>query len=131
MVWVLVKRRPPPYVGFPTETWFRPMLRVDHDRWGQTVAELRQQALDAAHARSRERFLALHEIAQGDCATRVAERTGRHPQTVMEWLHNYNEHGPGALSYRRTGGRPLFVRRSRPPPASRSAPASRPPPAPR
>ena len=105
------------------------MLRVDHDRWGQTVAVLRQQALEAAHARSRERFLALHEIAQGACATRVAERTGRHPQTVMEWIHNYNEHGPGALSYRRTGGRPLFVRRSRPPSASRSAPANRPPPA--
>jgi len=26
-------------------------------------------------------------IAQGSCATQVAARTGRHPQTVMEWLH--------------------------------------------
>ena len=60
------------------------MLRVDHDRWGQTMAELRQQALDAVHARSRERFLALHAIARGDCATRVAKRTGHPPQTVME-----------------------------------------------
>jgi transposase len=45
----------------------------------------------------RERFLALHEIAAGGCATAVAERTGRRAQTVMEWLHAYNEHGPEAL----------------------------------
>lgn len=104
------------------EAWFGSMLRVDHDRWDQTVADLRQQALEAAHARSRERFLALHDIAQGGCATQVAERTGRHPQTVMGWLHVYNERGPGALTYRRTGGRPLFVRRSKPLSVLRSAP---------
>ena len=104
------------------------MLYVDHERWGQTAVELRQQALGAAHARSRERFLALHEIALGDCATRVAERTGCHPQTVMEWLHHYNKHGPEALTYQRTGGRPLFVRRSRPRLAKKSAsPNERPP----
>jgi transposase len=89
------------------------MLRVDYDRWGQTPADLRQMALNAAHTRTRERLLALHDIAQGACATRVAERTGRRPQTVMDWLHSYNEHGPEALSYRRTGGRPPFARRSK------------------
>jgi hypothetical protein len=40
-------------------------------------------ALNAAHARSRERFLALHDIAEGACATQVTARTGRHLQTVM------------------------------------------------
>ena len=80
------------------------MLRIDHDRWNQTLAELRRLALTAPHARSRERFLALHDIAQGGCATHVAARTGRHPQTVMGWLHSYGEHGPEALLYRRTGG---------------------------
>src|SRR3712207_7575920 len=39
-------------------------------------------------------------------ATRVAVRAGRHPQTVMGWLHAYNARGPDALAYRRTGGRP-------------------------
>jgi hypothetical protein len=63
--------------------FFRSVLRVDHQRWGQTVADLRDQALSAAHPRNRERFLALHEIAAGDCATAVAERTGRRAQTVM------------------------------------------------
>jgi hypothetical protein len=82
------------------------MLSVDHVRWGQTPEDLRRLAMGAPHRRTRERFLALHEIAQGGCATRVAVRAGRHPQTVMGWLHAYSAHGPDALAYRRTGGRP-------------------------
>src|SRR3712207_9434238 len=66
------------------------MLSVDHARWGQTPADLRRLAMSASHRRTRERFLALHEIARGSCATRVAVRAGRHPQTVMGWLHAYN-----------------------------------------
>ena len=85
------------------------MLHVDHQRWGQTVADLRDLALSAPHPRSRERFLALHEIAEGRCATTVGERTGRRAQTVMGWLHAYNAHGPEALTYQRTGGRPPFA----------------------
>jgi hypothetical protein len=100
------------------------VLRVDHERWGQTGEDLRDLALNAGHARSRERFLALHEIARGGCASAVAERTGRHPQTVMGWLHRYNEGGPEAVSYRRTGGRPPFALRSKPRLVQRSAPPS-------
>jgi transposase len=81
-------------------------------------------ALKATHARSRERFLALRDIADGACATQVAARTGRHPQTVMGWLHAYNEHGPEALKYQRTGGRPPFAQTSPPRLASRSVPHS-------
>jgi Homeodomain-like domain len=99
------------------------VLHVDHQRWGQTVADLRDLALSAAHPRSRERFLALHEIAEGGCcATTVAERTGRRAQTVMGWLHAYNEHGPEALTYQRTGGRPPFAPRLPPHLASKSVP---------
>ena len=103
------------------------MLQVDHQRWNQTVADLRHLALSAAHPRSRERFLALHEIAAGNCATAVAERTGRRAQTVMGWLHAYNEHGPEALTDQRTGGRPPFARISLPRLANRflSRPLSR------
>ena len=100
------------------------MLQVDYQRWGQTAADLRDLALSAAHPRSRERFLALHEIAAGGCATAVAERTGRRAQTVMGWLHAYNEHGPKALTYQRSGGRPPFARISLPRSASRFAPRS-------
>jgi transposase len=88
------------------------MLRVDYDRWGQTPEDLRQLATSAAHRRTRERFLALYEVTRASCATQVAARTRRHPQTVMEWLHLYNTRGPEALTFRRTGGRPPFARRS-------------------
>src|SRR6201985_1877766 len=66
--------------------------------------------------------LALYEITQASCATRVAPRTHRHPQTVMEWVHTYNERGAAALAYRRTGGRPPFARASQPNWMSSSAP---------
>jgi transposase len=59
----------------------------------------------------------------------VAMRTGRHPQTVMGWLHAYNEHGPEALTYQRSGGRPPFARISLPRWASRCAPRNARPPA--
>src|SRR3954464_12048971 len=91
---------------------FRPvMLRVDHARWGQTPADLRRLATSTPHPRTRERFLALYEITQESCATRIAERTRRHPQTVMEWLHLYNTGGPEAIS---APAPPLPGGRSRP-----------------
>jgi hypothetical protein len=40
------------------------MLHVDHDRWGQTAADLRHLAVSAAHAHSRERFLAAAAIVK-------------------------------------------------------------------
>jgi transposase len=67
-------------------------------------------ALSAPHPRTRERALALFDIAQGRCATQVALRTGRRAQTVMGWVHASNERGPDALAYRRSGGRPPFRR---------------------
>ena len=89
------------------------MLRVEYARWGQSPEDLRRLAMSAPHARTRERALALYDIAQGSCATRVAARTGRHPQTVMGWVHAYNAQGPDALGFRRTGGRPPFALRLR------------------
>ncbi len=102
------------------------MLHVDYDRWGQTPEDLRQLATGAAHQRTRERFLALYEVTQASCATQVAARTRRHPQTVMEWLHLYNTRGPEALTFRRSGGRPPFAQRSRPGSVRSSAPPSMP-----
>src|SRR4051794_41415008 len=99
------------------------MLRVDHARWDQTPADLRELAMRASHPRTRERFLALYEITQESCATRVAERTRRHPQTVMEWLHLYNARGPEAIS----APAPPFARRSRPASTKQSVPPNAPP----
>src|ERR671917_1153227 len=106
------------------------MLLVEHARWGQTPEDLRRLAMSAPHRRTRERFLALYDIVQGSRgATCVALRAGRHPQTVMGWLHAYNAHGPEALVYRRSGGRPPFVAGTRP--ALGEPPAPPPPPPPR
>ena len=101
------------------------MLRVEYARWGQTPTDLRRLSMSASHPRTRERFLALYEITQESCATRVAERTRRHPQTVLEWLHLYNTGGPEALTYQRTG--PPCARRSRLASARQSVPPNAPP----
>ena len=82
------------------------MLKVDTTRWHQKPDDLRQQAVTAAHPRSRERFMALYEISQGKNATQVGRTTGRNHQTVMEWVHRYNASGPNSLVYRHTGGHP-------------------------
>src|SRR4051794_6031221 len=74
--------------------------------WGQTPEDLRYVALNAPHARTRERALALFDITQHRCATQVALRTGRRAHTVMDWVHAYNQGGPDALTFRRTGGPP-------------------------
>jgi hypothetical protein len=101
------------------------VLRVDYARWGQTPEDLRHLALSAPHARTRERALALFDITQHRCATQVALRTGRRAHTVMDWVHAYNQDGPDALAFRRTGGRrPFFVRTAKPNSARRSVPPS-------
>ena len=108
------------------------VLRVDLARWGQTPEDLRHLALSAPHARTRERALALFDITQGRCATRLAERTGRHPQTVMGWVHAYPAQGPAALAFRRTGGRRPFLAHSAKPSSARwsARPSARRPPHP-
>ena len=88
-------------------------LKVACARWKQTPDDLRELALRAPHARTRERFLALYDITQGTNATQVAAATGRHFQSVMAWVHLYNARGPDALAYRRTGGDPPFAPASR------------------
>ena len=105
------------------------MLRVDCGRWGQTPEDLRYLALSAPHARTRERALALYDITQHSCATQVAVRTGRRAHTVTDWVHAYNQGGPAALAFRRTGGRrPFFARAAKPNSARWSArPSARPP----
>jgi transposase len=84
------------------------VLRVEYEQWGQQPEDLRELAVTAPHVRSRERFLALYEMTLGSSATRVAARIGRHPHSVMHWVHAYNASGPKAVRYHRTGGRPAF-----------------------
>ena len=91
------------------------MVRVEMAKWGRTLEDLRLASLQAAHRRSRERSQALYLIASGRYhATTCAAHIGRQDETVHGWVHRYNEHGPDALTYRRTGGRaPLLTSRGR------------------
>ena len=86
------------------------MVRPDVKKWGQTPADLRRLSVAAEHPRRRERFLALYMIAsQPISATRWAEEIGHTKETVLKWVHDYNESGPAGVNYRHTGGRPPFL----------------------
>jgi transposase len=88
------------------------MLKVDCQRWNQSRQSLREEGLKAEHPRTRERIMALYEIESGKSATQISKKTGRNPQTVMKWVHMYNEGGLESLKYRRTGGKaPFFPKR--------------------
>lgn len=82
------------------------MLKIDFSRWNQSADIMRDQALSSEHPRTRERWMALYEICIGKNATKVGSATGRNPQTIMEWVHRYNEKGPDALVFKQTGGHP-------------------------
>ena len=99
------------------------MIRVEFQKWRQSLEDLRNLALRADHPRTRERFLALSLIADGTHnATTWADRFGRQDETVLRWLHTYNSKGPDALAYRRTGGPAPLLRPTRPANSSRSSP---------
>jgi len=90
------------------------MVRPDMAKWGQTLSDLRKLSVEAEHARTRERFQALFMISSGQTtATQWAAVVSHTKETVLSWVHRYNEQGPAGLSYRRTGGRPPFFARSR------------------
>jgi len=104
------------------------MTRVEMQKWGQSLEDLRRLAIRASHSRTRERFLAFSLIADDTHnATSWANRFGRQDETVLGWLHAYDQGGPEALTYRRTGGHTPPLRPTKPgssstpsPPPSRS-----------
>ena len=102
------------------------MVRVDLARWGQGLEDLRRASVQTTHRRRRERLQASYLIASGHFdATTCAAHIGRQDETVLGGVHRYNEHGPDALTDRRTGGGAPFLtgpRRDRSPTSSRRAP---------
>jgi transposase len=90
------------------------MAHVEIAKRGQALEDLRRASVDSPHRRSRERSQALYLIASGRFnATTCAAHIGRQDETVLGWVHRYNEHGPDALTYRRTGGRAPFLTHAR------------------
>lgn len=87
------------------------MVRPNTAKWDHTSIDLLRLSIESDHPRTRERFLALYMISSGQkSATNWAGEIGRNRITVINWVHTYNENGPEALVYRKTGGRiPLFI----------------------
>ena len=85
-------------------TYLHLMLRPDLARWSLTEESLTQLCLLAPHPRTRERLLALRDIARGCCASALCKPLGRHVTTVLKWVHDFNARGPQALIYRPSGG---------------------------
>jgi len=82
------------------------MVRPDFQKWAQSAEEIRRLSVEAQHPRSRERFQALYMIGSGqENASQWAEKTQRRPQTVLDWVHNYNKYGPARIHYQHSGGR--------------------------
>ena len=81
------------------------MVRPDFEKWGQTAEDVRRLSIEAEHPRSRERFQALYMIGNEQSnASQWAKRVKRRKQTVLQWVHNYNEAGPECIVYQATGG---------------------------
>jgi len=90
------------------------MVRPDMGKWGHTLSDLRRLSTLAEHSRTRERFLALYMIgSERASAAQWAAEIGRTDETVLGWVHLYNEEGAEALYYRRTGGRTPFLSKER------------------
>ena len=82
------------------------MVRPDFKKWDQSAEDIRQLSIKAEHPRSRERFQALYMIGTGQRnASQWAKSINRQKQTVLGWVHHYNDYGPDSLHYQHSGGR--------------------------
>lgn len=73
------------------------MLKIEHDRWEQSLSDLLERAIHEDHPRVRERYLALYLMARGEDVQDIAPDIGKHRIAVAQWCHLYNEQGPDAL----------------------------------
>lgn len=81
------------------------MVRPDFEKWGQTVEDIRRLSIEAEHPRSRERFQALYMVGSNQKnASQWALSINRQKQSVLKWIHGYNEAGPESIHYQATGG---------------------------
>ena len=82
------------------------MIRPDFEKWKQSAEDIRRLSIEAEHRRSRERFQALYMIGTDQKnASQWAKQINRQKQTVLGWVHEYNEYGPERIEYQHSGGR--------------------------
>lgn len=81
------------------------MVRPDFAKWNENAELLRQMEIEASHPRSRERYQALYMVgSQGYSASQWAQKIGRENETVLRWIHQYNQGGSGSVGYQHSGG---------------------------
>ena len=68
------------------------MLKLN-PKWRETAESLLQKSISEPNERVRERLLALHFVASGESADRVARKIGRSRYALYEWIHNFNAKG--------------------------------------
>lgn len=82
------------------------MVGPDFQKWAQSAEDIRHLSVEAEHRRSRERFQALYMIGSGQKnASQWAKKIKRRKQTVLDWVHRYNNYGPASIHYQPSGGR--------------------------
>jgi transposase len=67
-------------------------LRTDY-----TPAELRRLAASGKHANQSRRLLSLAAVLEGRSREESARIGGMDRQTLRDWVHQFNEHGPDGL----------------------------------
>ena len=62
-----------------------------------TPAELRRLAASCKHANQSRRLLSLAAVLEGRSREEAARIGGMDRQTLRDWVHHFNEHGPDGL----------------------------------
>ena len=68
--------------------------------------ELRRLAAATKHANQSRRLLSLAAVLDGMSRTEAARIGGMDRQTLRDWVHRFNEHGPDGLKDTRSKGHP-------------------------
>ncbi len=76
-------------------------LRADY-----SAAELRRLAAGTKNANQSRRLLSLAAVVDGMNRTEAARIGGMDRQTLLDWAHRFNAHGPDGLIDRQPPGRP-------------------------
>jgi len=68
------------------------------------AADLRRLAATTKHANQSRRLLSLAAVLDGMSRTDAARIGGMDRQTLRDWVHRFNEHGPDGLKDNRANG---------------------------
>ena len=70
------------------------------------ASELRREAVRCPEASAARRMLALALVLEGHSREEAARHTGMDRQTLRDWVHRFNQHGPDGLKDTWSKGNP-------------------------